>query len=219
MNDPTYLCATPDCGGTTKGRCCDACNARPGVVHHGYTMSELDAIAKSAANTARGKYASDWDDVYGTAWFGVVECLYTHPRPDLFTLCSAGQRTVNRLSTDQMHNAGYFKYKTLGRQAGPYSSPAFVQFWTNPPSGDVANKVVDGVAIGQILPLLTPAQRKVLMALAANHDYRSAADSIGMPIKNFQCLMVAARRRFFAAWHEGETPSRMWRVDKRRRTA
>lgn len=182
---------------------------------HGYTLGDIDAIAKSAANSALGKYASDWVDIHEASWFGVVECLYTEERPTRQALHRAGQAAVNNLAADQMHHRGYFKYKTIGRAAGMYSSPAFVQFWTNPRHGDVANAVVDRLAVYQILLLLSPGQQKVLTALAMHDDYRAAAASIGMSYATFKGQIKKARDRFFHWWHEGETPSRMWRIDKR----
>jgi len=52
-------------------------------------------------------------------------------------------------------------------------------------------------------------------ALATFNTYQAAADALGVQYQAFARRIRMARRRFFALWHEGETPSGMWRYDRR----
>ena len=49
-----------------------------------------------------------------------------------------------------------------------------------------------------------------LLALAAHGDYTTAAQAIGYPYGSFSYLISQARAEFFALWHEGQEPSRLW---------
>ncbi len=53
------------------------------------------------------------------------------------------------------------------------------------------------------------------LALAAHNDYAKAAEAVGYPYSTFSYLISEARAEFFALWHQGETPSRIWATDRR----
>lgn len=186
-------------------------------LRHGYTLSDLHRLTKLAVNTAKGWLAMDYTDLMEAAWFGISEHLvaaeYWPPEHDLVR---AGQKAVNALVVDEMHHAGYFKYKAGGRlDRGPGSMPAFVKFWFTPAAVSPESRIVERVTLTQIWPALTPRQREAFTALAAHGDYMLAAESLGIEPQTFRSLLGRARREFLALWHEHETPSRMWGTDRR----
>jgi hypothetical protein len=93
--------------------------------------------------------------------------------------------------------------------------PRFHAYWTvtNPQSPEPG--VVERLAVAQIWPRLTPRQQDALTMLATVGDYREAAVRLGVTPSTFRVLIFQARRRFLQWWHEGETASRPWGVDRR----
>lgn len=184
-------------------------------LRHGYTATAVHQLSKLAANTAKSWLAMDYTDILETAWFAIVELLYTSEEPPArHDLVRAGQRAVNRMVQWEMHHAGYNKYKS-GGDSGPCSSPQFAKFWFNPAPQSPEDPIVERTAVEQILPLLSPGQQDALHALAACDDYMLAAESLGMTYVAFRSQVSKARRRFLQWWHEGEEPSKPWGCDRR----
>ena len=73
---------------------------------------------------------------------------------------------------------------------------------------------MDRIALAQIWTALTPTHRQVLTAMAEHDDRRQAERAVNMDAVTFTRTLGRARRAFFALWHEGETPSRMWGYDR-----
>lgn len=188
-------------------------------LRHGYTLSDLHRLTKLAVNTVKGWLAMDYTDLMEAAWYGICEHLITAEHwPPQHDLIRAGQRAVNALVKDEMHHAGFFKYKykrDLDRDHGPGTMPAFVKYWWNPAPASPESRIVERVTLTQIWPALTPRQREAFTALAAHGDYMLAAESLGIEPQTFRSLLGRARREFLALWHEHETPSRMWGTDRR----
>lgn len=180
---------------------------------HGYTLSQVHNIAKAAVNMA-GQYASDYLDRFDTAYGAIVITLYESPNwPTRYQLMQAGALAVNRMVAEVMHLRGY---RDNNAYNGAGSSPRFVVYWDAlriTPSHET--RVVEHVAVEQILPRLTPREAQAITALAATGDYQAGADLLGMGYDQFCGAVARARRRAFALWHEGETPCRRWRKDVR----
>jgi hypothetical protein len=184
-------------------------------IRFGYTLTDIHRLTKLAVNTAKGWLATDYTDLMEAAWFGIVEHLHTAEHwPPRHDLVRAGQDAVNALVHDEMHHAGFFKYKTTTGY-GPGSMPAFVKFWYNAPARSPESRIVERVTLAQIWPMLTVRQREAFTALAVHGDYVLAAESLGIEPQTFRALLGRARREFLALWHEGEEPSRMWGTDRR----
>jgi hypothetical protein len=71
---------------------------------------------------------------------------------------------------------------------------------------------VKRTTLRQILAALDPADQATLQTLAATGSYQDAAAALGVTRKQFGYLIIRARRQFFTLWHEGETPSKQWRM-------
>lgn len=183
-------------------------------IRHGYTLTDIHSLTKLAVNTAKGWLAMDYTDLMEAAWFAIVEHLHTAEHwPPRHDLVRAGQQAVNSLVTDEMHHNGYFKYKTTSAY-GPFSMPAFVTFWSTPPT-TIEPRIIERIALSQIWPQLTARQRAAFTALATHDDYVLAARSLDIEPQTYRALIGRARKEFFGLWHEGEVPSRMWRPDRR----
>jgi hypothetical protein len=187
---------------------------------HGWTLGQIHQLARLAVHTA-GSMAGDWRERYETAWMGIVETLYAAPHwPTRHTLVQAGQVAIYRAVDEHLQAYGYYRRKTDGAVHGAGSSPAWRAYWwellsplayQSPERG-----VVERVALAQIWPTLTDGQRQAIASLAAHdNDFRSAAAAIGATSTGFRTQVSKARARFLAAWHEGERPSRQWRLSGR----
>lgn len=182
------------------------------MVRHGYTMTDLNQIARMAISRHIG-----WGDrttMYNTAWSAAAEHIYTaEQRPDRALVVHAAHIAV-------MHAAKADK-KTHGRSTGPdgdnEARPHFTVFWDcicTPTSGPEQH-VVERVALHQILERLTPGQVDAIIALAVHGTYQAAADALGLSYVAFKSRISHARARFLTLWHEGEEPSRPWGTDRR----
>jgi DNA-directed RNA polymerase specialized sigma24 family protein len=186
-------------------------------LRHGYRLADLHAITRLAVHVA-GRLATDWHERYDTAWSGIVEHLYAAiDPPTRQDLVSAGRLAIYAVVDGDRQAHGYYRRKNIGSAAGPCSSPAYRTYWldwlTNV-QHDHAPAVAERVALPSILAALTQRQREALLALAAHEDYARAADAMGVRVSTLNSYVSAARGRFFALWHEGETPGPRW-VDRR----
>lgn len=188
---------------------------------HGYTLADLHGLARLAVHAA-GRMAGDWHDRYDTAWSAAAVALYEAEHwPPAHDLVHAGRLAIWATVDDERHHAGYYKRKTIGALAGAGSSPAFQTYWLEfaRTGQSPERRAVESLALAQIWPMLTPGQQRSLAALATFDDYQAAGAALGMSAVGFKSAISAARRRFLAAWHEGETPSRVWGYDRRAGTA
>lgn len=179
------------------------------AVRYGYTLTDLDRLARSAVTSAWAS-ALDYRDRYDAAWHAIAELLYSSgERPTGWDLKCAGTAAVNQLGQDDCRHHGYDRSHP---DAGAGGRPYFQRYWTlagrTAPSPE--DGVVDRLALMQIWPTLTGAQRQALLALAVYEDHRQAADAIDRTPTTYRAHVKDGRARFRALWHEGEMPSRMW---------
>lgn len=188
------------------------------VLRHGYTVGDLHDLARLAVHTAWGGSGGIWRDRYETAHSAIAEALFAaENRPGQRDLVHVGQRAIQDEIEDYRHHHGFYKHKTIGAAAGPGSSPRFACFWSEfgRTTGSPERTVVERLALHQILAILTDRQREALAALAVLENYRAAAAALDVKPQTYRSLLGRARKDFFAAWHEGETPSRPWGTDRR----
>ncbi|RKR92825.1 hypothetical protein BDK92_7307 [Micromonospora pisi] len=181
----------------------------------GYTLADLQRVARSAAATTRAM-AGDYDDRYAEAFGAAAERLYEAehwiPEHKLFQAAQDSLWTENR-KTLSYRGAAYRNDEGWGESG---TGPNFVTYWTDvtrvTPSPE--NHIVDRLALAQILPTLTERQREVIGALAAFDDHALARAALG-DLSCYATHLANARRRFLSYWHEGEVPSRPWGTDRR----
>lgn len=181
-------------------------------LRHGYPMQEIERLAQVAVFTARavGAYYPDRLDA---ARFAMIETLYSSDTPPTSKdLLHAAWAAVNRSVKEELHHHGV----APGEESGVFR-PRFLTYWLHTvhraPSPEQV--VVEGQALRQIWPHLTPGEQRVLTALAEHEDYKAAAAALGLKYHSFAKQIRTGRLKFFKLWHEGETPAGMWGQDRR----
>ena len=105
-------------------------------------------------------------------------------------------------------------YQKLGTSK---DMPNFWRYWWTcaGPTHGPEERVVDRLALRQIWTELAPRSQAVLLALASHDDHNLAAQSLGVNRPTYNRWLGEARQSFYALWHQGEPPSRIWAPDHR----
>jgi len=181
-----------------------------GDPRHGYTLADIGRLAQKSARIA-GWQSSDYAARCDEAWSGIVAYLYAAdlPPPER-DLVDAGCLAVRREQQAVRHLRGVVAAEGGGyRRMGGYERYWRYHARATPSPEQI---VVDRAAVWQILPLLSYKQRAALDAYIDHGlSIAAAADALGIGYPAMASRLEAARRRFLAAWHEHETPSRKWR--------
>jgi hypothetical protein len=90
-----------------------------------------------------------------------------------------------------------------------------VQFWSSGVTPSPEDRVVDRLAVDQVLASLKHTYRDAITALALADDYAKGAELLGLNYTAFTARLSIARRQILTLWHEGETPHRVRRTDRR----
>lgn len=176
----------------------------------GYTFSELTEIARRVTAGCRWGDRFGFAERFDIAWAGIVDYLAgCDAAPERFEVHRAGMRAIGRASDRELREHGAAR-----GDDGLRAMRGFEIYWEPKvaPGADAA--VVTRVAVWQIWDRLRPLHKMVFLALTAHGDYALAAQAVGYPYNSFASLVSEARADFLALWHEGETPSRTWAVDK-----
>jgi hypothetical protein len=171
----------------------------------GYTMADIDRLAQAAERLARrfGSYALNQTDREETAWHGVAKALFTLNSPTDADLIHAGAQAVRDDA------AAYLRLYGVARDGG--RGPHFALYWL-PPRKSLAD---DGfsdhfcelASLPSALATLTPTEYEALITLAAfDGDTDMAARALGVNVPALHARVNRARKRFKAAWFDGETP-------------
>lgn len=179
---------------------------------HGYTIADLHRMASGVVVRNLAWWpAGDRDGQVAAAWEGIAEhlCAATGP-PSRGELMEAGRRALSREVRDLSRHHG-------ARADGTNDGSAFARYWGwhAGPSPSPEGPVTDRIAVRQILGALTPRQVQAFEALAVTEDYVLAAQALRVRPQTFRSLIGRARHEFYMLWHEGETPSRQYRPDRR----
>jgi len=180
-------------------------------VGHGYTAFQVVRLAVWAARECRWVNGMDMVHRAETAWEAITEHLHlVAVRPQETELIAIGWKVMKAQHYQDLKAHG------LGGKDKALVSRAFVRYWTSAsaPAHSHEDLLVDRIALAQIWTALTPTHRQVLTALAEHDDRRQAERAVNMDAAAFTRTLGRARRAFFALWHEGETPSKMWGYDR-----
>lgn len=182
-------------------------------LRHGYTLADLHQMTVAAVKADRllaMGYSERWD----IAWEAIVlELFEAEHWPRRESLVQAGWKAIYRHIRDGLRQRGWSDDRDWS-SADP-TMPRFVQFWGSGVTPSHEDRVVERVAVYQAIDKVTGPYREAVVALAVADDYRAAAGLLGITDKALTTRLVTARRRFLAAWHEGETPHRPRRTDRR----
>jgi hypothetical protein len=201
-------------GVTSRPLPCEANSLEP-VLAHGYTVADVDALARKAARASR--WAFPWfAERHDLAWFAIIEHLLTTDQtPEFWSLVNHGENAI----TAHVEREGRCRGVYLADSRVPVgtSMPRFWRYWTSAsqPIRSPEDAVVELAALAQIWPRLTPSRQRVLLALATHDDYQQAADSLGKPYHSFVSTISTARKQFLRLWHQHETPRASWGRDRR----
>ncbi|MFI2078693.1 hypothetical protein, partial [Streptomyces triculaminicus] len=125
---------------------------------------------------------------------------------------AVGLRAGDDRVAREMHHHGWDKDNLA---TGPGGMRSFQRYWTATPTPSPEHRIVERLAPEQIWPLLTSRQQRAIEALRDTGNYEQAARLLHLTPNAYTNLLSTARRRFYQWWHEGEQPSRIWRMDKR----
>lgn len=214
--DPDALTGTIASHGTTIGEFnlttiepAEA-TADPDGFRYGYSLADVQHLTRLTLRLDRWHTAGDISERYEAVWFAIVEHLLTSDTPpSRSALLRVGTEASDNLVRDEMRTHGRCT-RHFGRPM-----PEFFRYWNPTHAPSPESRVVEREALAQIWELLRPSEQRALNALAATGDYARAAEAAGVTGATFTVLISTGRRRFLAAWHEGETPSRVWRTDRR----
>lgn len=181
------------------------------TLRYGYNLADLDRLARAALWRTWGIHL-DYRTRYELAWSAVAECLYAAPEgspPAPGDLISAGQDAIAAHVDSEQRHHGY------DRETGS-GMPRWAAYWHGQrPVHDPEAGLVERMALWQIWPELTPAQRRAFLAVAACGTYEAAAESLGIARGTLKNHLEAGRRRFAVLWHEHEQPPGFWGSDRR----
>jgi hypothetical protein len=187
------------------------------LLRGGYTLADLARMARTAVVHA-GPMATDGRERWDEARSAIAEFLYSSDHaPAERDLVRVGRDAIWATMTAVRHHHGYYRDEKARSWLEAGSGPRFRQFWrpVTQPTGSHEDRVVERLALSQIVPTLTPRQREVVSALAAFDDHAPAMSALGMSAALFSVTLSQARRRFLGHWHEGEVPSGPWGRDRR----
>jgi hypothetical protein len=185
----------------------------PTELRHGYTLDDLHRLANIAVHADPWHRAMDVVDRLEIAWSAIAEQLYAcEERPAEHDLIRDARTAI---SGDWVKERSAHGVSAGDPYAGRAAAPNYQRFWFATPAPSPENRVVDRIAVQQILPTLRRFEREALLALATFDDYASAERALGIAEKTLPQRVKSAREAFRELWHEGETPSGQWRRDRR----
>lgn len=146
---------------------------------------------------------ASFSDLYDAAWHGIAEHLIVSPSATEDELLIAGTEAARKENVSTLRQHGRIRD---GVNFGQYWA------WHSHATGSPEDGVVEREALWQIWEVLSPSEREALYVLAAtDNDRDMTAAALGITRKALEGRLHRARHAFLTHWHEGESPSRMWR--------
>jgi hypothetical protein len=184
---------------------------RKGAVRHGYTMADIDGIARSAFVADRSM-ASDADTRYSVAWSAVAEALCAaQDRPSRQDLVRVGWQAIYAEVREMRHTYGQQRDDPNAPVA---SMPKAQQYWFTPPV-DTAGDRLERIAVHQIMATLGEPYRDAVIALAVHEDYKRAAEALGIKYSTLTVRLTTARKKFRRHWFAPEAAPAIKGTDRR----
>ena len=152
---------------------------RTGELRYGYSIADLGKFARLAVDRCRTSTARSETERYDLAWSAIAERLYEpgeEPQPT--DLINSGQRAIwDEVSAGLRHD-GYHLHRVA---SGPGTGPGFRQYWSQTirTAQSPEDRIVERIALYQIMPMLTPQQRMMITTLAVLDTYQATAEALG----------------------------------------
>jgi DNA-directed RNA polymerase specialized sigma24 family protein len=179
-------------------------------VRYGYTLADIDAIAKYATRINPWYRDMDVTSRYEAAYDAIVELLLTsEDAPQRYELKAAGRTACDHWARSHLAQDGWT------RAYGRGTSHGFQRYWWQRDTPSFDERVVEELAVTQIWGTLTVTQQRALSTLAAAGDYTLTAESLGISYGTAKKHISDGRKCVRALWLEHETPRRMWGNDRR----
>jgi len=178
---------------------------------HGYTLRDLDAMARAACVADRSM-ASDVRTRYQTAWSAIALALVEAPYwPRRERLVQIGWQAIYAEVRAMHHTYGVSR---SGERGDVASGPRFQEYWWHGTTS-FEDDLAERLSVYPCLETLTPAEREAVAALAAFDDYSLAASALGIEYKALVARLRSARRRFRRRWYYPEIPPAPKGTDRR----
>lgn len=173
----------------------------------GYTLHDLHQFARSATRADRA-LAADYATRYGLAWSGIVDVLIdATDRPEPAALVRAGWQAIYRDARTSRRGHGYQDDGTI--------APRFTTYWGHRVAPSPEGRIVDRMAVQQVIAALPDRHRDAIAALAVADNYQAAADLMDVSYPAAKRRIAVARHAALALWHDGETPHQRPGSDRR----
>ncbi|MDP5310445.1 hypothetical protein [Streptomyces poriferorum] len=169
-------------------------------IRWGYSLADINHVA-AAACTADRSLAGDMTIRYDIAWSAIALALTeaTEP-PTQNDLTRAGWQAIYAEVRETRHLYGI--PRDMGGEVA--SAPRFAAYWRPTSTDSSEDRLIDGIAIHQIIDTLTTPYRDAVNALAVHGDYRAAAHALGIEYKALIGRIGTARRAARNLWFAPE---------------
>lgn len=178
-----------------------------GSIRYGLTLADLDRLARTAC-TADRSLAGDMTTRFDIARSAIALALIEADTPPTWhELVRAGWQAIYADIREARHMYGIPRDDT---SSGVCSASRYATYWRPIQDDPVEDRLVEALAVHQILDMLTDPYRDAVTALAVHGDYQAAADALGITYRALVGRLRTARRQARAWWFAPETapPSR-----------
>jgi hypothetical protein len=180
--------------------------AETATLAHGFTMADVERAARRATGASgTGATMMSSSDRFEAAWFGIIEYLYDNDEfeiePTHQYLVGVGVGAVRNLAEKAYQHRGIDRHASEVR-------PSFAKFWVRPGGAheDFTDRLVERLALPQILSLLTADEYEALSALAVYEKEEYAADAIRISTYLLRARIKRARAKITANWYAPDHP-------------
>lgn len=172
-------------------------------LRYGYTLDDLNRIARTVVvANAQWWRGADRHQQADIAFSAVAEHLYlTDEAPTERELHAAGTSALVEDAKAYRHHHGLRD----GGHGLAGEAPRFAAYWHVPDAESWEDRVLDRIALGQILPTLDASLLESVTTLAALDDYSLAADALGLKYVTLVARVNRARKVFRRHWYAPET--------------
>jgi len=174
---------------------------------HGYTIEELDELARRAA-AITSRFLMPFAERVGIARGAIAECLcraegYVEP----LVLVTVGVRAVKNENLAGIHQSGTRQGELM---------PRFEAYWrwTCRHTDSPEEQITEHLAFWQVWTKLSERDRAVLKAIAECKVYAKAAAEMGITYAAFRSALHRARAKAYELWFSPETPPGKWGTDR-----
>ena len=172
------------------------------AVAHGYTLADIDTLARMAMRRSIGWSLLDATGRYQACYDGVVDLLFTaEEAPTERDLIESGWSSLARAYKQVRHDRGL-----TDNPAQPHG-PRFAAYWIGQEGKTThGDATVERLAVHQVVDSLPQEHRDVLAAMAAYGNRGDAAHGLALATGTFSAQLRRARAVALRLWFDHEVP-------------